>query len=80
MPWSVVRGSRFGNDESLSERLLIRLTHDLFADTRLPTTDGGLGAHETRLKPLAATAALDHAHWKLNPPSRPSTSSISPTR
>ena len=31
-----------------------------------------------RLSPRAATAALDQAHWKLNPPRRPSTSSISP--
>ena len=29
---------------------------------------------------LAATLALAHAHWKLNPPTRPSTSRISPTR
>ena len=27
-----------------------------------------------------ATQPDDHAHWKLNPPSRPSTSRISPTR
>ena len=27
-----------------------------------------------------ATVPLDHAHWKLNPPSRPSTSRISPQR
>ena len=25
-----------------------------------------------------ATVPLDHAHWKLNPPNRPSTSSTSP--
>src|SRR5205085_498772 len=31
-------------------------------------------------RPRAATRALDHAHWKLKPPSRPSTSRISPTR
>ena len=28
----------------------------------------------------AATHADDHAHWKLNPPIRPSTSSISPIK
>ena len=31
-------------------------------------------------QPSAATDALDHAHWKLKPPIRPSTSRSSPTR
>ena len=34
----------------------------------------------TRTIPVAATQALDQAHWKLKPPMRPSTSRISPTR
>ena len=33
-----------------------------------------------RAMPDAATHALAQAHWKLNPPIRPSTSRISPTR
>ncbi len=35
---------------------------------------------KSRARPPAAAHALDHAHWKLNPPIRPSTSKISPTR
>jgi hypothetical protein len=40
------------------------------------------GTPATALSPTAlpATVPLDHAHWKLNPPSLPSTSRISPQR
>ena len=38
------------------------------------------GDYHSRARPPAATHALDHAHWKLKPPMRPSTSSISPAR
>ena len=51
---------------------------------RLPARAAPLPARETitgpRASPPAATQALDQAHWKLKPPIRPSTSSISPTR
>jgi hypothetical protein len=52
------------------------------------TGDAATGAHDasgtsaTAFSPAAfpATVPLDHAHWKLNPPSLPSTSSSSPHR
>ena len=47
---------------------------------RPPLTTAPPPARRGRRSPVRPPSADDHAHWKLKPPSRPSTSRISPTR